>query len=185
MLGPPLRSLRGAHGNSSQGLSFSHIETTSVAVNEEGHFVWTPGCTFDRCQEFPNGRYLGASLLGSGTYGKVIECLDQKHNARVAIKAVRRGCPAYKAAAEREIIILRDLNGLSDTPKILRDFEHAGHICMVFDVLGETLKSFIEKRCCEFSAIQGHSCKFAKLPRLRNCKAKLPRFSGRFFQFLA
>ncbi len=141
-----------AHGNS-QGLPLVYCELPplvlqAVAVNEEGHFVWTPGCTLERSLEFPNGRYLSASLLGSGTYGKVIECLDQKHHARVAVKAVRRGCPAFKAAAEREIIILRDLNGANHTPKLLRDFEHSGHVCMVFDILGESLKCLIEKRCC-------------------------------------
>jgi hypothetical protein len=149
--------LTSAHGNP-QGLPLVYCEmpplamqAATVAVNEEGHFAWTPGCTLERSLEFPNGRYLGAALLGSGTYGKVIECLDQKHHARVAVKAVRRGCPAFKAAAEREIIILRDLNGLSHTPKLLRDFEHAGHICMVFDILGESLKFAIEKRCCRKS----------------------------------
>lgn len=150
MLNPTwLSSPKGKSQNAQFGyceLAPPQVQATQIAISEEGHFSWFPGCTFDKSGEFPSGRYVGSGLLGSGTYGRVIECLDQKHKGRVAIKVVRRGCPAYTAAAERERLILRDLDGQSQTPKLLRDFEQDGHICMVFDVFGESLKSIIEKR---------------------------------------
>ena len=85
-------------------------------------------------------------LLGSGTYGVVVECTDEKHNrARAAIKLVRRGSTLYREAALKEIRILRDLGGHCNTPQLLRDFEHAGHICMAFDLLGEDLLAILER----------------------------------------
>ena len=150
MLNPAwIQSPKGKSPNVQYGYSEiqpAQMQAAQIALSEEGHFVWFPGCSFDRTSEFPGGRYLGCGLLGCGTYGKVIECLDQKHNGRVAIKAVRRGCPAFRAAAEREVLILRDLDGQSHTPKLLRDFEHSGHICMVFDVFGDSLKFLLDKR---------------------------------------
>ena len=113
--------------------------------DEQGHLVFKPGCTFDVSLDFPMGRYLGKKLLGSGTYGKVVECVDLKHNAKAAVKVVRRA-PLYRAAAEKEIAILRLLNGSAHTPKLLRDFEHAGHICLVFNLHGENLRDVLANR---------------------------------------
>jgi serine/threonine protein kinase len=118
----------------------------NLFVGEEGHFVWAAGCVFDRCSDFPSGRYLGSSIIGRGTYGKVIGCIDKKYNAQVAIKIVRSSIE-YKAAAIREIYILNDLNGAHNTPKLLRDFEQDNHVCMVFDLYGDNLKKVIERWC--------------------------------------
>ena len=114
-----------------------------LSVGEEGHFEWKPRCKFDRYDEYPDGRYVGLSLVGSGTFGKVVECLDKKYKARVAIKVVRK-LVAYQSAAEREIFILNDLNGLKNTPKLLREFHQDGHICMVFNLYGQSLKSLVQ-----------------------------------------
>lgn len=116
------------------------------APSEEGHFVFTQGCCLEKCSEFPNGRYLGQKLLGSGTYGKVVECLDQKHKARTAVKLVRRGIPAYRDCALKEIKILRELGGKGWTPRMLRSFQHDGHICIVFDLLGDSLAAVLQSR---------------------------------------
>jgi serine/threonine protein kinase len=117
-----------------------------VEMNNDGHFVFTVGCTIDRSRDFPTGRYIGKKLLGSGTYGVVVEGQDEKHNrARAAIKLVRRGSTLYREAALKEIRILRDLGGHCNTPQLLRDFEHQGHICMVFDLLGEDLLAILER----------------------------------------
>jgi hypothetical protein len=118
----------------------------NLFVGEEGHFVWVVGCVFDKCSEFPSGRYIGSSIIGSGTYGKVIGCTDKKYKAPVAIKVVRSSIE-YKAAAVREIYILNDLNGAHNTPKLLRDFEQDNHNCMVFDLYGDSLKIVIERWC--------------------------------------
>ena len=113
---------------------------------DEGHFTFVPGCTLEKCAEFPRGRYLGQKLLGSGTYGKVVECIDQKHQARTAVKLVRRGSAAYRDCALKEIKILKELGGMGWTPKMLRNFQHDGHICIVFDLLGDSLAAALSLR---------------------------------------
>ncbi len=115
-------------------------------VDSEGHFVFVPGCTIDKSRDYPNGRYVTKRLLGYGTYGVVIECQDEKHNgARAAVKLVRRGSSLYREAALKEIRVLRDLGGHCNTPQLLRDFEHCGHVCMVFDLLGDDLLGYLER----------------------------------------
>ena len=48
------------------------------------------GATIDTAEPFPMGRYTVIKLLGSGTYGKVVEAEDNKYNkTHVAIKLVR------------------------------------------------------------------------------------------------
>jgi hypothetical protein len=52
---------------------------------DEGHFLWSQGCSLDKSTEFPKWRYSGKRLLGSGTYCNVVECIDQKYKARTAV----------------------------------------------------------------------------------------------------
>ena len=48
-----------------------------------------PGDKIDRQESFPKGRYTVVKLLGSGTYGKVVEAEDNKYNKTpVALKLV-------------------------------------------------------------------------------------------------
>jgi len=104
------------------------------------------GQTIDRSAPFTNGRYTIVKLLGTGTYGKVVQCQDQKYNgAGVAIKLVRREPPLYRVSAKNEIAILRDLGGKHGTLKLLRDFEHLGHVCMTFELLGDHLSDVLQK----------------------------------------
>jgi serine/threonine protein kinase len=92
--------------------------------DEVGHYVVVPGRGIDNAPPFPKGRYTIIRLLGSGTYGKVVLCEDNKYNkALVAVKLVRNTPHLYRLAAKNEIKILRDLDGRNCTVKILRDFE--------------------------------------------------------------
>ena len=108
-----------------------------------GHINW-PLESLDSSITFPQGRYKVIELIGSGTYGRVIACLDQKYRVNTAIKVVRR-TPEYREAAIKEIRILRDLDGKHFTPKLLRDFNHKGHLCLVFNYLGEDLSTIISR----------------------------------------
>ncbi len=91
-------------------------------------------------------RYSVVRLLGSGVYGRVVECKDKAHNSvSVAVKITRRGFPLFDQAAKKEISILRDLKGLRGTPLLLRNFVHSSHICLCFNFLGEDLKSTIAR----------------------------------------
>ena len=113
--------------------------------SEEGHFQWKDGCRFDRNAEYQGGRYIAKKIIGFGTYGKVVECTDQKYMVPTAIKLVRRGISAFREAALKEIEILKVLDGQCGTVKLLRSFEHDGHICMSFDLLGEGVKSVLKR----------------------------------------
>ena len=91
------------------------------------------------------GRYVCVELLGSGTYARVFLALDRKHQARAAVKVIRNH-PAFHAAAKKEISLLRDLNGGAFTPKLLRHFDHDGHICLAFNWLGQDLAAVLGSR---------------------------------------
>jgi dual-specificity kinase len=124
--------------------------------SDEGHFSFSSGSAIDKSTDFPKGRYILRKFLGSGTYGRVIECVDNKYQARTAIKLIRRGIPAYREAGLKEIKILEELNGKCNTPKMLREFRHDGHICIVFDLLGETLSAAMKARfeICSVSELE-------------------------------
>lgn len=99
----------------------------------ETETTWCPqlctGSTIDKQEPFPRGRYVVVKLLGSGTYGKVVECEDNKYNkTHVAVKLVRREPPLYRTSAKNEIAILRELDGRYGTLKLLREFDHDGHV---------------------------------------------------------
>lgn len=47
-------------------------------------------------------------LLGQGTFGKVVECMDTQTNSRVAIKIIR-AIPKYRDASKIEVRVLQKL----------------------------------------------------------------------------
>ncbi|KAJ1484925.1 hypothetical protein T484DRAFT_1795434, partial [Baffinella frigidus] len=74
------------------------------ALREEpGHFFSAVGKRIEKSIQFPLGRYEIKRKLGSGQYGKVLECVDEKYGVRVAVKIVRRDPPIYRDAAKKEI----------------------------------------------------------------------------------
>jgi dual-specificity kinase len=48
-------------------------------------------------------------LLGEGTYGKVVECIDRQRDRSVAVKIIR-SIQKYRDAARIEIRVLDHLN---------------------------------------------------------------------------
>ena len=95
-------------------------------------------------KQFPAGRYTISKKLGAGVYGKVLGCVDQKYNLPVAIKIVRKDPPIYRDAAKKEITVLRHLGGTHGCLRLLRDFEHDGHLCISMEMYGKNLQSFIK-----------------------------------------
>ena len=115
-------------------------EAVQTADSEHGHFVIKPGTMIDFAPPYTSGRYKTIQLLGHGTYGKVVLCEDKKYNnTLVAVKLVRKSPPIYKQAALNEIRILHEVDGHPGCVKLLRDFEHDGHVCMTFELLGENI----------------------------------------------
>jgi serine/threonine protein kinase len=92
------------------------------------------------------GRYKILRILGSGTYGWVFECIDQKKNLKVAAKLLkipnqaRKGIPATSV---REIGILKSLRH----PNIvyLHDLEHSqkSEYLLIFEMMQSDLHRYL------------------------------------------
>lgn len=64
----------------------------------------------------------------------------------MAIKIVRKDPPIYKEAAKKEIAVLRHLGGTHGCLRLLRDFEHDGHLCISMEMYGENLQAFMKRK---------------------------------------
>lgn len=88
--------------------------------------------------------------LGEGAFGKVVECIDHKAGGRhVAVKIVKN-VDRYCEAARSEIQVLEHLNTTDPSStfrcvQMLEWFEHHGHICIVFELLGLSTYDFIKE----------------------------------------
>jgi len=86
------------------------------------------------------GRYQITSSLGKGVFSSVCRALDLAENNReVAIKVIRNNEVMYKAGL-KEAQILRTLNEADPRDRrhcirLYRQFEHRGHLCLVFESL--------------------------------------------------
>jgi len=111
--------------------------------NTEGHLEYELGDTLA-------GEYRILSLLGEGTFGRVLECRDTITEDVCAIKVIRN-VAKYRDAAMTEIEVLTHV-ALGDPGgggenfnciKLRRAFDYEGHICMVFDKFGPSLFDFL------------------------------------------
>ncbi|PHU06795.1 Serine/threonine-protein kinase AFC2 [Capsicum chinense] len=90
----------------------------------------------------------GCLLIKVGTFGRVLECLDNETKELVAIKVVR-SINKYREAAMIEINVLQklvrhDLGGKCCV-QIRNWFDYRNHICIVFEKLGPSLYDFLRK----------------------------------------
>ena len=98
------------------------------------------GCPELRVGEVIDGRYKVASSMGKGVFSTVCRATDiTDGNQEVAIKVIRNNETMYKAGL-KEALILRTLNESDPKDKkhvirLLRQFEHRGHLCLVFESL--------------------------------------------------
>ncbi|XP_073250797.1 dual specificity protein kinase CLK2-like [Porites lutea] len=120
--------------DTSRGLS-------GVKDDEDGHLIYRHG-------DMLNSRYEINSLLGEGTFGKVLDCFDRKTNTYVAVKVIKN-VEKYREAAKLEIKVLekiqqRDRNGRSLCVTLLDWFNHYGHMCLVFEKMGLSVFDFMK-----------------------------------------
>ncbi|XP_035799141.1 dual specificity protein kinase CLK1-like isoform X2 [Amphiprion ocellaris] len=119
------------------------LEGTSCEDDEEGHLVYSAGLLM-------NDRYELVSTLGSGAFGKVVECIDRLNgNQRVAVKIVKN-IECFCEVARSEIAVLEEINGLDDNNRfacvrMLDWFDHEGHICIVLELLGLSTFDFLRQ----------------------------------------
>ncbi|NWU88477.1 CLK4 kinase, partial [Upupa epops] len=115
----------------------------SVEDDEEGHLICESG-------DVLRARYEIVATLGEGAFGKVVECID--HDMRgmhVAVKIVKN-VGRYREAARSEIQVLEHLNNMDPSSnfrcvQMLEWFDHHGHVCIVFELLGLSTYDFIKE----------------------------------------
>ena len=87
-------------------------------------------------------------LLGQGTFGKVVEAIDNKKKTKCAVKIIR-SVQKYRDASRIELRVLATLsmNDKNNRNKCihLRDsFDFRNHICIVTDLLGQSVFDFLK-----------------------------------------
>ncbi|XP_019187257.1 PREDICTED: serine/threonine-protein kinase AFC1 [Ipomoea nil] len=111
------------------------------ADDKDGHYVFAIG-------ENLTPRYRILSKMGEGTFGQVLECLDNERKELVAIKVVR-SIHKYRDAAMVEIDVLQKLArhdiGGKRCVQIRNWFDYRNHICIVFEKLGPSLYDYLRK----------------------------------------
>jgi CDC-like kinase len=112
-----------------------------VADDTDGHLAYLPG-------DVLNDRYEILSTLGEGTFGKVARVRDLETNSSVALKIIKN-IHKYREAAKLEINVLKKLNAKDPQGKHLcvrmfDSFNYFGHMCLTFEVLGESVFDFLK-----------------------------------------
>ncbi|XP_043924895.1 dual specificity protein kinase CLK4-like isoform X3 [Protopterus annectens] len=87
--------------------------------------------------------------LGEGAFGKVAECIDHANGgARVAVKIIKN-VDRYREAAYSEVKVLEHVNRMDPSNKLcvhmVEWFDHHGHVCIVFELLGLSTYDFIKE----------------------------------------
>lgn len=99
--------------------------------------------------ELINGRYHVQQNLGRGMFSSVVRATDSKTGNLVAVKIIRNNDTMRKAGF-KEIEILQQLRAADPDDKkhiirFERQFEHKGHLCMVFENLSMNLREVLKK----------------------------------------
>ncbi|NP_001091432.1 CDC like kinase 1 L homeolog [Xenopus laevis] len=129
--------------HTSPSKSHRRKRSRSVEDDEEGHLICESG---DVLRE----RYEIVHNVGEGAFGKVVECIDLTGSGkRVAVKIIKN-VERYREAAQSEIKVLEHLS--RKDPKntfrcvqMLEWFDHHGHVCIVFELLGLSTYDFIKE----------------------------------------
>ncbi|VVC94479.1 unnamed protein product [Leptidea sinapis] len=85
--------------------------------------------------------------LGEGTFGKVVEVKDLEMEHRMALKIIKN-VEKYREAAKLEINVLEKLADIDPDcknlcVKMLDWFEYHGHMCIAFEMLGQSVFDFL------------------------------------------
>lgn len=143
-IGSSLRKFKSNSSSESASSSKSNFKT-----DKDGHYVYQENDVFGS-----GGRFIVKDLLGQGTFGKVLKCIDNKYepnynNGRnyVAVKVIR-AVDRYREAAKTELRILQTI--LENDPQgqfqclLLREcFDYKNHICLVTDLYGKSIYDFM------------------------------------------
>ncbi|XP_045496186.1 probable myosin light chain kinase DDB_G0279831 isoform X2 [Colias croceus] len=114
---------------------------SSVKDDKDGHLVYWPGYVM-------GARYKIIDTLGEGTFGKVVEVKDLEMEHRMALKIIKN-VEKYREAAKLEINVLEKLADIDPDcknlcVKMLDWFEYHGHMCIAFEMLGQSVFDFLK-----------------------------------------
>ena len=115
----------------------------SFQTDKDGHYIFQMDDCFG-----PNGnQFKSLQLLGQGTFGKVLKCLDTYTNQFVAVKIIR-SIDRYREAAKTELRILSTILQNDPTGQfqclLLKDyFDYKDHICLVTNLYGKSVYDFM------------------------------------------
>ncbi|KAH3670335.1 hypothetical protein WICMUC_004831 [Wickerhamomyces mucosus] len=118
-------------------------ENSQSLTDENGYYIANIG------EYFANNRFKILSILGQGTFGKVIKALDLQNNETVAIKIIR-AIPKYREASKIELRILTalknaDPNNENHCIHLKEVLDYKNHICIITDLLDISLYEFLAK----------------------------------------
>ncbi|XP_044135476.1 dual specificity protein kinase CLK3-like isoform X1 [Bufo gargarizans] len=134
------RRHRSRSGSYSSKSHRSAKDSQAIEDDKEGHLMCRIG---DRILD----RYEMVKILGEGTFGRVVECLDHHSGStRVALKIIRN-VRKYREAALLEINVLKkiqeqDVESKNMCVMMWDSFEYHGHPCIAFELLGKSTFDF-------------------------------------------
>ncbi|XP_026872495.1 dual specificity protein kinase CLK1-like [Electrophorus electricus] len=137
------RSRSRSHHRCSHSRSHRRKRSRSVEDDEEGHLIYHSG-------DMLRARYEIVCTLGEGAFGKVVECIDHSNRGtRVALKIIKN-IERYREAAMSEVEVLEQMNSLDCDRKyacvrMLDWFDHHGHVCIAFELLGLSTFDFLKE----------------------------------------
>ena len=129
--------------------------------------------------ELLDGRYAVQQQIGKGTFATVVRAQDTRTGYAVAVKIACNNETMYKAAQkEMDMLNVLNQNDLDDKKhiiRLLRHFDHKGHLCLVFENLSadlrEVLKKFGRNVGLNLKAIRSYAQQmFLSLSHLKRCQ---------------
>ncbi|CAG9321696.1 unnamed protein product [Blepharisma stoltei] len=133
--------------------------------NEKGDFQVVLGDHIDF-------RYEIVSVLGKGTFGQVLKCLDHKNNEHVAVKVIRNKKRFHKQGlVEIKILNLLKAKDPEDNYNVIRikeSFTFRKHLCLSFELLSMNLYEFLKLN--SFEGLSLHLVKRFSLQILNGLK---------------
>jgi hypothetical protein len=139
---PQQQTLSNDHKINNKSFEYSHINIfTPKYDDEEGDYIIKPG-------DHLHYRYEIISLLGKGSYGEAVKCLDHKTNEYVCIKIIKAN-PNFQSQASVEIEILEyiinhDKANDSNIVRYYNSFIFRNHLCLVFELLDINLYDYLK-----------------------------------------
>ncbi|XP_050069429.1 dual specificity protein kinase CLK2-like isoform X3 [Anopheles maculipalpis] len=112
-----------------------------IKNDSHGHLIYQPG-------DVIHNRYKLLSTLGEGTFGRVVKAKDTEKEHTIALKIIRN-VDKYRKTAKLEInvleeIIAKDPSGRHLCILMLDWFDYHGHICIAFEMLGQSVYDFMK-----------------------------------------